>query len=106
LIKTRGIHARRVAVEQLKPAAGPKYGSFDPVYTTADLVYTGFVAKHLIDIDDEALGAAKAELGTETIKETVNEALRRVSRRHSKAVTHALDVLGRASLEDRERAWR
>jgi Arc/MetJ family transcription regulator len=64
------------------------------------------MAKHLVDIDDEALGAAKAELGTETIKETVNEALRRVSRRHSKAVTRALDVLGRARLEDRERAWR
>ena len=64
------------------------------------------MAKHLVDIDDEALGAARAELGTETIKETVNEALRRVSRRHSKAVTHALDVLVRAKLEDRERAWR
>ena len=64
------------------------------------------MAKHLIDIDDEALGAAKAELGTGTIKETVNEALRQVSRRHSKAVTRAIEVLGRARLEDRERAWR
>jgi Arc/MetJ family transcription regulator len=64
------------------------------------------MAKHLVDIDDEALSAAKVELGTETIKETVNEALRRVSRRHSKAVKRAIDVLVRAKLEDRERAWR
>jgi len=64
------------------------------------------MAKHLIDIDDEALGAAKVELGTETIKATVNEALRQVSRRHSKAVTRAIDVLVRAKLQDRERAWR
>ncbi len=64
------------------------------------------MAKHLVDIDDEALGAAKAELGTETIKDTVNEALRRASSRHSKAVTRAIDVLVRAKLEDRDRAWR
>jgi Arc/MetJ family transcription regulator len=62
--------------------------------------------KHLVDIDDEALGAARAELGTDTIKDTVNEALRRVSRRHSKAVTRAIDLLVRAKLEDRDRAWR
>jgi Arc/MetJ family transcription regulator len=64
------------------------------------------MAKHLVDIDDEALGAAQAELGTETIKETVNEALRRVSRRRSKAVMNAIDVLVRAKLRDRESAWR
>jgi Arc/MetJ family transcription regulator len=64
------------------------------------------VAKHLVDIDDDALGAAKAQLGTDTIKETVNEALRRVSRGRSKAVAHAIDVLASAKLEERERAWR
>jgi Arc/MetJ family transcription regulator len=64
------------------------------------------VAKHLVDIDDEALGAAKAQLGTETIKETVNEALRRVSRGRSKTVSRAIDVLAHAKLDDRERAWR
>ncbi len=70
------------------------------------IVYTGSMAKHLVDIDDEALGAAKAQLGTETIKETVNEALRRVSRGRSKSVAGAIDVLMRAKLQDRERAWR
>jgi Arc/MetJ family transcription regulator len=65
-----------------------------------------WMAKHLVDIDDEALGAARAELGTETIKETVNEALRRVSRGRRKRVSGAIDVLVRARLEDRDRAWR
>ena len=64
------------------------------------------MAKHLVDIDDEALGAARAELGTDTIKETVNEALRRVSRGRGKDVSRAIDVLVRAKLEDRDRAWR
>jgi len=64
------------------------------------------VSKHLVDIDDEALGAARAQLGTETIKETVNEALRRVSSGRKKRVARAIDILVRAKLEDRDRAWR
>jgi len=64
------------------------------------------MAKHLVDIDDDALGAARAELGTGSIKETVNEALRRVSRGRRKGVSRAIDVLVRARLEDRDRAWR
>ena len=64
------------------------------------------MAKHLVDIDDEALGDAQAQLGTETIKETVNEALRRVSRGRSRSVSKAIEVLARAKLQDRERAWR
>ena len=59
-----------------------------------------------MDIDDEALGDAQAQLGTETIKETVNEALRRVSRGRSRSVSKAIEVLARAKLQDRERAWR
>lgn len=31
------------------------------------------MAKHLIDLDEQAFGAARAELGTDTIKDTVNE---------------------------------
>ena len=64
------------------------------------------MAKHLVDIDDKALGAAQAELGTETIKDTVNEALKRAGQGRSKAVSRSLDVLARARLEDRDRAWR
>lgn len=64
------------------------------------------MGKHLVDIDEEALGAARARLGTGTIKDTVNEALRQVSQARSKQVARSLDVLIRAQLEDRERAWR
>jgi Arc/MetJ family transcription regulator len=64
------------------------------------------MSKHLVDIDEDALGAARARLGTETIKDTVNEALRHVSQARNKQVARSLDVLVRAQLEDRERAWR
>ena len=37
------------------------------------------MAKHLIDLDEDRLAAARVELGTATMKDTVNEALRRVS---------------------------
>ena len=59
-----------------------------------------------MDIDDEALGAARARLGTVTIKDTVNEALRQVSQGRTKEVRRSIDVLVRAKLQDRERAWR
>jgi Arc/MetJ family transcription regulator len=64
------------------------------------------VAKHLIDLDEEALSAARQELGTSTIKDTVNEALLRVTCRRAHEVAHALDVLAGAALDDREDAWR
>ena len=63
------------------------------------------MSKHLVDIDDEALGAARARLGTATIKDTVNEALRQVSQGRTKEVRRSIDVLVRAKLQDRERAW-
>ena len=64
------------------------------------------MTKHLIDIDDDTLGAARAELGTVTLKETVNEALRRVALPRDKRVADALDALARVDLGDREDAWR
>jgi Arc/MetJ family transcription regulator len=70
------------------------------------IVYTAVVTKHLVDIDDDALGAARARLGTATIKDTVNEALRQVSKGRDKEVARSIDVLVRAKLQDRERAWR
>jgi Arc/MetJ family transcription regulator len=69
-------------------------------------IYTGVMAKHLIDIDDETLGAARAELGTSTIKDTVNEALRRATAVRGQRVIAAMDVLAEASLDDRNEAWR
>jgi Arc/MetJ family transcription regulator len=64
------------------------------------------MTKRLVDIDDHALAAAKAELGTTTLKETVNEALRRVAPARSRRVAKALDTLARAKLRDRTAAWR
>jgi Arc/MetJ family transcription regulator len=64
------------------------------------------MAKHLIDLDEDALGAARAELGTATIKDTVNESLRRASANREREVKAALDVLAAAHLEDRVDAWR
>ena len=69
-------------------------------------VYTAGVAKHLIDLDERALGAARAELGTTTIKDTVNEALRRATLLRARQVAAALDVLADADLDDRSDAWR
>jgi Arc/MetJ family transcription regulator len=64
------------------------------------------MAKRLVDIDEEALAAARAELGTRTLKETVNEALRRVVPTRNRRVAKALDTLARARLQDRSAAWR
>lgn len=64
------------------------------------------VAKHLIDLDEDKLGAARAELGTSTIKDTVNEALRRATAERERRVAAALDVLAEAGLDDRDQAWR
>jgi len=64
------------------------------------------VTKHLVDIDDETLGAARAELGTLTLKDTVNEALRRAASTRGDRVSRALDTLAGAALDDREDAWR
>lgn len=64
------------------------------------------MSKHLVDLDEQALSAARAELGTSTIKDTVNEALRRAAPLRIRRVGEALDVLADARLEDRAEAWR
>jgi Arc/MetJ family transcription regulator len=64
------------------------------------------MAKHLVDIDEQALSEAKARLGAQTIKETVNEALRLASGEHVATVRRRLDVLASAELAPREQAWR
>jgi Arc/MetJ family transcription regulator len=64
------------------------------------------MAKHLVDIDEQALRDARAELGVSTIKETVNRALRLVASDRPAAVKERLDTLARADLASREQAWR
>jgi Arc/MetJ family transcription regulator len=58
----------------------------------------------IIDIDDELLDAAQAELGTTTKKDTVNEALRYVAQRPARARTFLDDpfLLGGSDLTDAE----
>lgn len=64
------------------------------------------VAKHLVDIDEHALSAARAELGTKTIKDTVNTALRRAAQGRDQKIDEALATLASTDLDDRAGAWR
>lgn len=64
------------------------------------------MAKHLVDIDEHALQTARRKLGTDTIKATVNHALRRVGGDRDAVVKESLDVLASAELSPREQAWR
>ncbi len=64
------------------------------------------MAKRLVDIDDELLANAQDELGTATIKATVNEALRRVGASRSATIQQALDDLAMMTEFDRADAWR
>ncbi len=64
------------------------------------------MAKHLLDVDEKALGAAQAALGTTTIKDTVNETLRRATSKRNRRVPKALDDLADMRLDDRAEAWR
>lgn len=67
------------------------------------------MARTVVDIDDEALVAAAAELGTTTKVETVNRALREVANRAGRLaflddLRTAADDLGDDAVMDR--AWR
>ena len=64
------------------------------------------MSKHLVDLDEEALSVAQIRLGTTTIKDTVNAALRRTGEDRDEKVAAALDLLGHADLVDRVEAWR
>jgi Arc/MetJ family transcription regulator len=64
------------------------------------------VAKHLVDIDEQSLSEARAELGTNTIRDTVNEALRQAAAGRDTRVGRSLDLLADHPFSDREDAWR
>jgi len=64
------------------------------------------VVKRLVDIDDDALRAAQAELGTETIKDTVNEALRLAAKDRPERVRKALEMIASVDFIDRDELWR
>ncbi len=89
----------------MRPGGRPGVSNCACIYRLAE-VYTDRMAKHLVDLDEEALGAAQVELGTTTIKDTVNQALRRATSDRGQRVSSALDVLTGAELADRSEAWR
>jgi Arc/MetJ family transcription regulator len=64
------------------------------------------MGKRLIDVDEDALTSARAHLGTGTIKDTVNEALRLAGASRAVVIAQALDDLAAAPLADRSAAWR
>jgi Arc/MetJ family transcription regulator len=78
------------------------------IYRTA-VGYPTRVTKRLIDVDDELLDRARAALGTETMKDTVNAALATAVAARREKVRAALDYfaqLGReGALVDRPDAW-
>lgn len=63
--------------------------------------------KRLIDVDDESLEAARSKLGTSTIKDTVNAALRLAANGPTHAeLEAAIDTLASIEFDDRQHAWR
>ncbi|WP_236791182.1 type II toxin-antitoxin system VapB family antitoxin [Amycolatopsis sp. GM8] len=63
--------------------------------------------KRLIDVDDESLEAARSKLGTSTIKDTVNAALRLAANSPTHAEFEAaIDTLAAVQFDDRQQAWR
>jgi Arc/MetJ family transcription regulator len=63
--------------------------------------------KRLIDVDDESLEAARSKLGTSTIKDTVNAALRLVANSPTDAeLKAAIDTLASIEFDDRRHGWR
>lgn len=64
------------------------------------------MAKRLVDIDDDLLDEARSQLGTSTIKDTVNEALRQAGAARRRKVTRPLDALGKTTWAPRDDAWR
>jgi Arc/MetJ family transcription regulator len=65
--------------------------------------------KHLVDVDEKLLDQARATLGTSTIKDTVNEALRLAASRKRAELDAAMDELAELvralPVEDRANAW-
>lgn len=65
--------------------------------------------KHLVDLDDDLLDDARSVLGTSTIKETVNTALRLAAAQRRRDLNRAVDELAELvtsmPIADRAEAW-
>lgn len=64
--------------------------------------------KHLVDLDESALDAARRHFGTRTLKDTVNAALRLAAGQDpdGRDVDAALDALAAVEFVDRAQVWR
>lgn len=71
-------------------------------------IYIGDMTRRLVEIDDDVLAAASGALGTTTIKDTVDLALRNAAEERRAALQAALDDLAAADFTDFDRAaaWR
>lgn len=98
--------APRICVGPARQFAGGSWVAKLGVHLYASPIRTRYMTKRLIDVDDDALDAARAQLGTRTIKDTVNEALRNAGRQRSTQLASALSALAEADLDDRSAAWR
>ena len=76
------------------------------IYARPSHIYSPHNGKHLVDLDEDSLSAARAELGTATIKDTVNQALRQATAARERRIAAALDILAVSDLDDRSDAWR
>lgn len=63
------------------------------------------MTKRLVDIDDRVLDTARRSLGTTTIKDTVDSALRIAAAENVLSLREALSVLGEFEFADRADAW-
>jgi hypothetical protein len=59
-----------------------------------------------VDIDDDALAAAQAELRTTTFETTINEALHLVASTRRERVSRSIDALAWTEFDGRDDAWR
>jgi hypothetical protein len=64
------------------------------------------VAKHLIDVDEPALDAARVSARHDDYQGHRERSPCRATHGRAERVAQALDVLSNARLDDREQAWR
>ena len=91
----------------LPVAANPTLGPLPYILRLAQDILVS--VKHLVDVDETLLDQARATLGTSTIKDTVNEALRLAASRKRAELDAAMDELAELvralPVEDRANAW-